>query len=336
LGALRLKTTLWLSLAAGIAVMLALALLADFGETLRAVGGMQVAWLPLLILFSLANYATRWLKWEYFLRLLSLRLPARDSIGVFIGGFTFSITPGKLGEVFKAFLLKEIKGVPVARSAPVVFAERFTDLGGLLILASVGVGSSGRGGVAWLAGIIFLGLLFGLLSVRRFETFFVRFLGRLKPLQRFAEPAGRALDSARILLKPRNLPGLMLLSAASWFWECWALVYAVKAFGADLALAQAIFIYAIATLAGALVFLPGGLGVTEGSLAMLLAIAGLAPGQAAAATLVIRLTTLWFAVGIGLLALYDLDRRWHLGSKLWGGFRSDERETLPEPGRSGS
>jgi len=332
----KLKRTLWLSLAAGIAVMLAVALFADIGGTIDALRGMRVAWLPLLLLFSLANYATRFGKWEYFLRLLDLRLPTWDSLLVFLGGFVFSITPGKLGEVFKALLLKEMRNIPVARVAPVVFAERFTDLGGLLILASVGVYGSGTGGWAWLAGLLILVILFALISSRRLEDRILALMSRFGALGRKTESAARALDAARALLRPRDLPALLAISTVSWFWECWALVFAAKAFGMELALSDAVFIYSLATLAGALAFLPGGLGVTEGSLAVLLVTRGLSRGAAAASTLVIRATTLWFAVGIGLLALMILDRRWHLGSRLWGGFQSEEIEALPKPGRSGN
>jgi uncharacterized protein (TIRG00374 family) len=234
------------------------------------------------------------------------------------------VTPGKLGEVFKSFLLKEIHDVPLARSAPVVFAERYADLGGLVILASAGVYGSRHGGIAWLAGLALLFALFALISSARIEALLLRLVGRIGPLARRSEGAARALDSARALLRPRDLPGLMLFSAFSWFWECWALVIAAKAFGFDLGLVDAVFIYSLATLAGALAFLPGGLGVTEGSLAMLLVAEGMASGPAAAATLVVRGTTLWFAVGIGLLALVVLDRRWRLGSRLWTGFQGGE------------
>ena len=109
----------------------------------------------------------------------------------------------------------------------------------------------------------------------------------------------------------------------------------MRAFGETITLTHGVGIYSLATLFGALAFLPGGLGVTEGSLALMLGSqAGLPAGAAAAATLLIRATTLWFAVGLGLLALFWLDRRWHLGSRLWSGFKDVESEELPETGRS--
>jgi uncharacterized protein (TIRG00374 family) len=54
---------------------------------------------------------------------------------------------------------------------------------------------------------------------------------------------------------------------------------------------------------GAVSALPGGIGAAEASIAgMLVLVAGLTGAQAAAATLLIRLATLWFGVALGLAA----------------------------------
>ena len=61
---------------------------------------------------------------------------------------------------------------------------------------------------------------------------------------------------------------------------------------------------AVVAVAGALSFLPGGLGVAEPSMAALIkALGDATKAQAAAATLLIRLSTLWFAVALGLIGL---------------------------------
>jgi uncharacterized protein (TIRG00374 family) len=102
------------------------------------------------------------------------------------------------------------------------------------------------------------------------------------------------------------------LSVASWFLECLAFWVVVRGLpGARLALPTATFIYSAMTVAGALSFLPGGLGVTEaGMLALLGTFAtGVGRGGAAAATFVTRACTLWFAVAIGLVALMIYSRR---------------------------
>ncbi|HEX5063643.1 MAG TPA: flippase-like domain-containing protein, partial [Kofleriaceae bacterium] len=81
--------------------------------------------------------------------------------------------------------------------------------------------------------------------------------------------------------------------------------------GAHVDLGLAMVIYAGTTIAGALSFLPGGLGVTEGAMSMALVkgAAKLDPSTAVAATLLTRLATLWFAVVIGVAFLALARRR---------------------------
>jgi uncharacterized protein (TIRG00374 family) len=61
-----------------------------------------------------------------------------------------------------------------------------------------------------------------------------------------------------------------------------------------------VFVYALSMLAGALSFMPGGLGGAEGVMVALLLWQGMGNADAVATTILIRLTTLWFAVCIGL------------------------------------
>lgn len=71
------------------------------------------------------------------------------------------------------------------------------------------------------------------------------------------------------------------------------------------------FFYATATLAGALIPVPGGLGVAEGLLqSQFVQLGGVAPGPATASMLLIRLATLWWAVVVGFVALGILRGRY--------------------------
>jgi uncharacterized protein (TIRG00374 family) len=66
-----------------------------------------------------------------------------------------------------------------------------------------------------------------------------------------------------------------------------------------------VFVLAFSTVVGAVSALPGGLGAADASIAgMLVLLLGLSAGTAAAATLLIRFATLWFAVIIGLVVWF--------------------------------
>jgi uncharacterized protein (TIRG00374 family) len=93
------------------------------------------------------------------------------------------------------------------------------------------------------------------------------------------------------------------LSLLAWGLEALAFYWILQAMGADVRLTLAIFIYAVAMLAGALSFMPGGLGSAEAVMLALLVSGGVGLADAIAATVLLRLVTLWLAVGVGMLAL---------------------------------
>jgi len=120
---------------------------------------------------------------------------------------------------------------------------------------------------------------------------------------RLVEPVWLFVHSGRALLTTRALAVAVGLSIVSWFFECVAFALILGGLGVTLPMRATTFVYAFSQLAGAVSMLPGGLGVAEGSLTGLLAGLGVPLPEAAAATLLIRAATLWFAVGLGALVL---------------------------------
>lgn len=94
--------------------------------------------LPLILGFVLLNYFFRFLRWEYYLRVLQIRIPLSESFGIFMSSLSMAVTPGKMGEVVKAYFLKALHGIPMSKSMPIVFAERVTDFLALLIISFAG------------------------------------------------------------------------------------------------------------------------------------------------------------------------------------------------------
>jgi uncharacterized protein (TIRG00374 family) len=308
-----------LGVAAGVAVYVGFSIWADARSVGRALADFK--WLIALAALGLAslNYLVRFGRWHYYLKVLGLRIPAGHSFLVFLGGFSLTVTPGKLGEVVKALLLRESHGIAAARTAPIVVAERLTDLMGLLLLACVGIFTFKADPLFLIigAGLIVFGLV--VISVEPIAKFFLRLCRRLPGLRKLAPKLEEAYRTTAELLRPAPLVLGVVLSTVSWFFECtafWAVVHGFS--GASVDIQAATFIYASMTVAGALSFLPGGLGVTEaGMLAMLGELAvGCGRSVAAAATFVTRLCTLWFAVVIGIAALLIFARRTKIAVEL--------------------
>jgi uncharacterized protein (TIRG00374 family) len=120
-----------------------------------------------------------------------------------------------------------------------------------------------------------------------------------------------------------------LLSTVSWFFEVLGFYFTLVGLGLDQGgdlMLHAAFILPIATLASAVLFTPGGLGVAEGSIqALCQTLLDMSKSGAAVATLIIRIGTLWFGVIVGLIAFAILSRR--LGEE--GRLRADEQPPAP-------
>jgi glycosyltransferase 2 family protein len=305
MSASRLVRRLLWATALGGAVTIVLALLANLSATLGALARFQWALVPAILAAVLANYALRFAKWHFYLRRLAILLPLRQSALVFLAGFTMSITPGKVGELLKAVLVRDLIGESLSRVASVVMAERLTDVAGLLLLSALGATALPHGGalIAAVAGLFVLSI--AVLRTRWLADWLhARFLGGGR-LTRLAEPLQLFLGAGRALVAPAPLVWAILLSVTSWFFECLAFYLVLQGLSVDVSLGAATALYAFASLAGAVSMLPGGLGVAEGSLTGLLVALDTPLPAAAAATLLIRAATLWFAValGAGTLAL---------------------------------
>lgn len=255
---------------------------------------------------AFCNYLLRFLKWEFYLARLDIRgVPKKESLLVFLAGFVLTVTPGKVGEVFKSALLAERRQIPMARTAPIVIADRVTDVIGIAIL--IAIGSIGfAGGLMW--ALVGLGLVATLLVIVGSRTLS---LGLLRLLERGPAPIARmvpklltAYESLAVLVSPKNLVVPALISVIAWSCECVALWVILHGFGQDTALPLCLFFYATSTLAGAIVPTPGGLGVTETLLQQGLTQLGQVPATfATAAMMLVRFATLWFAVLVGFVAL---------------------------------
>ncbi|HEU4733285.1 MAG TPA: lysylphosphatidylglycerol synthase transmembrane domain-containing protein [Kofleriaceae bacterium] len=306
----------WIWIAVALVLVLGAAVtLGDVRQLADRLGGFRWPAFAAALGLALANYAIRFVRWQLYLRHRDVYVPASSSALVFGAGLSLAITPGKVGELVKSYLLREIHGVPATLTAPIVVAERVTDLLALLALSVVGVAGFGLGaGFVAAAAAVLAGGLVLLAWPRPTRALIDLVTGPARPrwLARLRAPLHAMHDGLAALCRPRLLAAATLLAVPAWACECVGFALIVNAFpGAHVDLGLAMVIYASTTIAGALSFLPGGLGVTEGAMTMLLVsgAARLDRGTALDATLLTRLATLWFAVGIGVVCLAVARRR---------------------------
>lgn len=311
----QLRSKIIVSALIGLAVVVILGLVADVREVGQSFSAFNWGLLPAILGFTLLNYALRWLKWDYYLRRMGMGqgVSRADSVLLFTSGMVMAVTPGKVGEVLKSYLLKRINGTPISASAPIVLAERVTDGIAMLLLMGVGLTLYAPARPAFVALLILT--VAGLLIVqsRTLMERLVAIIGGAPLGKRFAPRLMTMYDSSRQLLSWQILFPSTIISLISWFFECVAFYYVLRGLDlppSGLLLLIATFVFAASTLFGLVSFLPGGLGVSEASSAgLLVLLVPMATGPASTATIIIRFCTLWFGVALGAVALAIAQRR---------------------------
>lgn len=267
--------------------------------------GLDLAVLTGMLLLSLANYLSRAYRWHFFSKHIDVRVPAGRSVLYYFSGFAMTTTPGKVGETLRLWLIERCHGYGYERVAPLFLGDRLSDLHAMLGLCIVGL--AGFSGYFWttvIAAVLLVGLTILFVQPQALIAMVgatYGYFGHHKA--RLFAKGRKALRLTARLFTVRLFGGTLVLAMAGWFAECSAFYWLLQELGAPVSLQQATFIFAFSMVAGAISMLPGGLGGVEAGMLGLLIALGTELDVAVAATAIIRLTTLWFAVALGFLVL---------------------------------
>lgn len=310
----RLRARLLLSLLLGLAAAIGLAGYGDFSKVGGALGHFRWEFIPVILALTLFNYALRFLKWHYYLGVAGIRgVGFWDSFNFFFAGLAMTVTPAKIGEWLKSYLLRERYGAPISQSAPIVMAERVTDGYGMIILSLAGLVLFHNGWIFMLVVTLIGVAIAGMFRYRPVQGLTLQIAARTPVVKRHVRFIEEFFMSAFTLFSPKVLLISVLLGVVSWLGEGIAMYYVLRGLGMPHStelVVQGVFILSTTTLAGAVLLLPGGLGVAEGGITGLSQVlVGLSKEAAAAGTLIIRICTLWFGVAAGLVALLILAKR---------------------------
>ena len=239
-----------------------------------------------------------------------INLLTRDSFGIFFSSFTMVMTPGKVGELLKSFLLRRVAGTPIAASAPIILAERMTDGLAMVFLAAIGLVNFGFGWPVLVVTLVGALLATALIQHRPTAERLLAAGERTGPLASRIHHLRDFYESSYEILRPRPLGLAVLCGVVSWAGECVAFYLVLIGLGLPTSwslLIAATSILALSTLIGSVSMLPGGLGVADASIAFLLTLAIASPPMtgdiAVAGSLLIRFATLWFGVILGAIVV---------------------------------
>lgn len=303
-----------------ISIAVPLAIIAVFvalnGEQLAKVPGLILAANPALVLLAFIVFYTgfplRGLRWALLLRGTGLRVPVRDSTEIiFLSWLVNCVVPAKLGDVYRAYLLKLNSTASLSRTFGTVFIERVLDLFAIAMLGLAAGFWSFRDGLPPAVQVVFgIGLVvvvvlaIGLSTMRNFGRRIIvalRFLPHqiLELYDRFEEGVFGALAM-------RQLPLLAVITGLVWLTEAMRLWLVVQALGfadVQLGLSGAVFVALIGSLLTAVPLSPAGLGIVEAGVVGVLTVAyGVPLPEATAIALLDRVISVFSIIVLGSIA----------------------------------
>jgi len=296
------------------------------GFRLEELPGLILRANPLLLLVAFTvfyiGFPLRGLRWALLIRGTGFHLGIRDASEIiFISWLVNCLVPAKLGDLYRAYLLKINSPVSLSRTFGTVFIERVLDLFAIVVLGLASGYWSFRGRLPDQVQIVFaigvgvvLALAAGLLTMRNFGR---RVIVALPLPHRILEFYDRFEEGVFSAVGLRQLPRLIVITGFIWATEAMRLLLVVEALGfgdVHLGISGAFFVALTGSLLTAVPLTPAGIGVVEtGVVAVLTLVYGVGQTEALAITLVDRAISVLSIIILGSFAYWLSPKRRGMG-----------------------
>jgi SAM-dependent methyltransferase len=250
-----------------------------FGNLLRVGPG----YFALLLSITAFCIFVRFVRWQYLLRRVGVRLPERPSLSIFLASLAGTATPAYVGELIRCVFVRRKFDVPLRATVPVLVSERLLDVAALSAIAVLTVEPAW---MRWLtAGLLVSVPLLGLAAAN------------------VATGLGVPADVLRRLQEPGTLLRAFGASLVAWVFTGLLISIAGAGFDVGVAPRASMGIFTTATLLGGITLMPAGIGTT-GSVAIIeLQRLGVPLAQAVLVVSLVRLATVGIAIAVSSVFL---------------------------------
>lgn len=254
-------------------------------------------------IFAVCIYVGRYLKWYFFLRALQIKLPMVKTMPIFFACLSMGLTPGKVGEVLKSYLLDRLYGVEFASTASTILAERVTGTMGCLVLCifSLCFWNDGEYQRILFSVIALLTLIAALLYVGKNHLLSWGFgkLAKIENMAKWQDKIKSFYESSIKLLGWKIVCAGVCISCLYWMMECMVFYTLLQGAGVNIGVMAAILILTSVSIGGGLTMSPGSIGAVEGGLLGVLMYQGMPLEVASCVVFMHRGYAMWSVVILG-------------------------------------
>ena len=278
--------------------------ISDIDIILEKISEFKLDFLPIILLLTSASWIPLFIKWHILLKNSKIDIPLRKSIAVFLSGPIFEITPGQIGILMKSQILKTGSNISRTKTIPIILSEKLYDVIGAIIVSIIGIIILELNPVLIIIAISALAVIFFFMYYNPASEMFFKQITKTKFFSKYVDNISEFYETIKKSTNVKIAGICILLSLTYWVIISAAAYYTLIAFNINVLDYLEIFaIYTTSILLGAVTFIPGGIGITEGSIAGLFALNGINVSTALIVSIMIRILTLWYSVGIGFIAL---------------------------------
>jgi uncharacterized protein (TIRG00374 family) len=289
----------------------------DLSVVWERLRGADSGLLILALVICYSAFIVRTLRWQALLanagfsRRAGYQMPSFAGLCeiLFLSFFVNTIAMGRLGDAYRAYMLKKAAGVSLSAVLGTILTERLIDVAVLAAMMGVAVllafhGSLPIAATHALAGGAILAVVgvAALLAMRRLRPLAHRILPTTvhRPYARFESGV---VDSVG------QVPLLVGYSAVGWLIEGLTLYCVTAAVSAPLSVPGALVVAMVASLLSVVPLTPAGLGFTESGVMVILSALGVDPASAGAIALLNRAVNYWSITGLGAIAYFVSRKR---------------------------
>jgi len=295
------KTTIMLLILLGIYIIFILS--SDVSKIQDNLKNIQYSYFIFAVILWIASDLVKIFRWHFFLKEIDNKVPFKANVLYYLAGFAFILSPGRIGEVVRSPYIKRDYGIPISKTAPIVFVERFYDLLGMILVLIIGLIFIEFEKTVL---IIPLALVFLAIVVFKNKKLLFGFLGKLAKIKFVKNIQINFEESYDSVLKITKIKFLALgigISTLTTFLAAISVYFLILGLNSFISLEEIFVILPTSQFVAALSFVPGGVGVFEGGMVGLFVLFNIPYDVAVTTTILIRLLSTGLFTAIGMICL---------------------------------